>query len=56
MVTFAGNGGGGGGDGTALVASFNYPRGIAVDQRNGDIYVTCINGHTVRKITQQGEK
>jgi len=41
-------------DGEGTEASFNGPIGIAVDQRNGDVYVADLSGHKIRKITQQG--
>jgi len=41
-------------DGVKLTASFHRPYGIAIDQRNGDMFVPDYGGHTIRKITQQG--
>jgi len=46
----AGNGAKGHEDGVVTEASFTSPVGIAVDQRNGDIYVSDL--HTIRKISQ----
>lgn len=40
-------------DGTSTAASFNNPRGIAVDSV-GNVYVADTNNHTIRKITPAG--
>ena len=45
--------GGGSADGTALVAQFSYPRGVAIDS-TGNIYVADTANHTIRKITAGG--
>lgn len=54
VSTFAGCGTRGHIDG-GVDACFDYPTGIAVDQRNGDIFVSepAHSGLTIRKITQQ---
>jgi sugar lactone lactonase YvrE len=49
VTTFAGSGKEGAADGTALAASFNYPRGVAVDAA-GDVYVADSSNNTVRRI------
>jgi len=41
-------------DGTTANASFCYPFGIAIDQRNGTVYVSSVNGSCIQKITPQG--
>jgi|GEM_PF-1127221 len=41
-------------DGQGTAARFNTPMGIAVDSRNGDLYVTDSHNHRIRKITPQG--
>jgi len=41
-------------DGVGTKASFAKPCGIAIDQRNGDVYVSEFDGHTIRKIYQHG--
>ncbi|WP_195760084.1 putative Ig domain-containing protein [Flavobacterium sp. LC2016-23] len=49
----AGSGVVGDGDYTGLRASFNYPRGIAVDA-SGNVYVGDVDNNKVRKITPAG--
>jgi len=39
-------------DGPAGQAAFNGPFSLAVDQRNGDVYVSEFSGQYIRKITQ----
>jgi len=51
VTTYAGNGKAMCKDGGTLNASFIGPIGITIDQRNGDLYVTC-NDHTVRKVSK----
>ena len=54
VTTLAGTAGGTGStNGPASVARFNYPAGVAVDQ-NGNVFVTDLANHTVRKVTSQG--
>ena len=40
-------------DGTA--ARFNYPTGVAVDSKKGDVHVADFGNHRIRKITKAGE-
>jgi len=40
-------------DGTGSAASFDGPAGVVTDE-NGNVYVTELNNHTVRKITPTG--
>lgn len=54
VSTFAGKSGVGGfADGPGLQAEFVSPKGIALD-RNGNLYVTDHDSHTVRKISAAG--
>jgi sugar lactone lactonase YvrE len=53
VSTFAGSGANGGADGIGTAASFNNPRGIAVDG-SGTVYVTDRLNRKVRKITAAG--
>ncbi|MDC1142128.1 hypothetical protein OAU50_03480 [Planctomycetota bacterium] len=54
VENWAGNGSGAGQrDGTGAAASFNRPRGIAVDS-SGNIYVADTDNHTIRKLTPTG--
>jgi len=55
VSVFAGNGTASSVDGMGTNASFNYPYGIAIDQRNGDVYISDRDGNKIRKITQQGQ-
>jgi sugar lactone lactonase YvrE len=41
-------------DGASSLARFAYPGGLAVDS-NGDFYVADSHGHTIRKVSPQGE-
>ncbi|MBP1603726.1 MAG: hypothetical protein H6Q09_898, partial [Acidobacteria bacterium] len=52
VTTFAGSGAAGGADGTGTAASFNGPRGIAIDA-SGTLYVAESWGHRIRKITPE---
>jgi hypothetical protein len=54
VTSFVGNGKGETRDGKGFDVSFKYPLGIAIDQRNGFIYVSESDGHVIRKITQNG--
>lgn len=54
VTTFAGVAGSiGANDGTATIARFNQPYGVAIDS-GGNVYVTDRADHTVRKITSAG--
>jgi sugar lactone lactonase YvrE len=53
VTTLAGSGFSDSEDGTGTVASFAYPRGVAVD-KNGNIYVADSNNNKIRKITSGG--
>ncbi len=53
VTTLAGSGKEGSADGKGLLASFNSPRGIAVDEK-GNIYVADSGNNLVRKITPSG--
>ncbi len=35
-------------------ASFNRPIGVALNELNGDIYVSENNGHIIRKVSSEG--
>ncbi len=50
VTNLAGSGSEGSADGTATAASFNSPRGVAVDG-NGNVYVADYGNHLIRKIT-----
>ncbi len=50
VTTFAGDGTSGVTDGTAAVAQFGFPTGVAVDA-TGNVYVSEYNIHTIRKIS-----
>ena len=53
VTTFAGSGVVGSTDGTGTTASFNYPTDITIDA-TGDLYVSDLNNHKIRKITPAG--
>lgn len=50
---FAGNGKSGDADGKGVAASFNDPRGLAID-KDGNIYVADTGNHKIRMITKDG--
>jgi hypothetical protein len=54
ITVFAGSGKADSVDGIGTVASFYYPRGLAIDQQTGNIFVSDSEGHVIRKITPQG--
>jgi sugar lactone lactonase YvrE len=53
VSTFVGSGVAGSANGTGTLASFNYPRGIAIDP-NGNLFVADQSNHLIRKITAAG--
>lgn len=53
VTTLAGSGNIGATDGSGTAASFNFPRGIAVDS-TGNVYVADTNNFKIRKITPTG--
>ena len=53
VTTLAGSGSLGSADGTGTAASFDNPRGVAVDG-SGNVYVADTEGHLIRKITSAG--
>jgi sugar lactone lactonase YvrE len=53
VTTLAGSGNAGSADGTRSAASFNSPKGVAVDQA-GNVYVADADNNKIRKITPAG--
>jgi sugar lactone lactonase YvrE len=53
VTTFAGSGAAGSVDGKGAAASFNDPRGVAIDT-SGFLYVTSFAGNIIRKISPEG--
>ena len=53
VTTFAGSGDANSTDGTGTAASFNAPKGIAIDS-SGNVYVADTGNHNIRKITPAG--
>ena len=53
VTTVAGSGLAGDSDGTGTAASFNFPRGLALDY-SGNLYVADSINNKIRKITLQG--
>jgi len=54
VSVFAGSGSAAHTDGAGTTASFYHPRGIAVDQKTGTVFVSEWTNCTIRKITLQG--
>ena len=54
VSTFAGSGQPGSSDGVGSNASFNYPRGVAIDQRTGNLFIADSYNHLIRMINPQG--
>lgn len=54
VATFAGSGAGGGTNGNGTAATFSRPYGLAFDNA-GNLYVSEIGGHRIRKITPAGD-
>ena len=54
VTTFAGSGSAGSADGTGTGATFNSPRGVAVDGSGGNLYVGDSQNNLIRKITSTG--
>lgn len=53
VTTFAGNGLAGTDDGVASAASFNEPRGLAIDS-SGNLYVADLQNNKIRKVDSAG--
>ena len=41
-------------DGMGMHATFNSPSDVTVNQQTGDLYVSDLGNHSIRKITPQG--
>lgn len=41
-------------DGVGIKAKFSHPCGIAIDQQTGNMFITELDTHIIRKITPQG--
>jgi hypothetical protein len=54
VTTYAGTGKRGSRDGSAAEATFYYPMGLAVDERDGSLYVVDAGNGLVRKISPSG--
>ena len=54
VTTLAGSGTAGSADGSGAAASFNYPRGLAIDSTFSNLYVADTQNHTIRKISLAG--
>jgi NHL repeat len=52
--TVAGNGSAGNKDGTGSNATFNSPNDITINQKTGDVYVSDLGNHCLRKVSPQG--
>ena len=51
---FAGSAKIGNADGIGTHASFNHPRGLAIDQQTGNLFVCDHDNHLIRRITPEG--
>ena len=54
VSTLAGSGSPGSADGVGSAASFNEPRGMAIDPTHGDLYVADYGNHKIRRISPAG--
>jgi len=54
VSTIAGNGVRGFLDGMSMDAQFNFPHGIAIDDRNGNLYVADAHNNRIRMVTPKG--
>jgi len=54
VSTFVGNGTPGFADGTADIARFSHPGGVAIDDRTGTLYVADTGNNRIRKVTPEG--
>ena len=50
VTTLAGCGERGNVDGAAFTAKFNWPTGIVLDSSSVNLYVTCLDGNTLRQV------
>jgi DNA-binding beta-propeller fold protein YncE len=55
VTTIAGSGQSGHKDGPALQAQFEIPRGLIIDQKTGDMYITDTFNYRIRKLDAKGD-